>query len=384
VIPALRTYRGKVGDGEVTLFLCGDVMTGRGVDQILRRPVDPRLWEGYVRDARTYVALAEAINGPVPAPVGYDWPWGDALAALDEAAPDARIINLETSITHSHDVAPGKAVHYRMAPENIECLTAAKPDVCTLANNHVLDFGHRGLDDTLWTLRQADLASTGAGADADAARRPALLTLQRGARVIVGSAGTSSSGIPTNWAAADDRSGVQLLPDLSPTTARALAGTLLRRHRSPGDIVVASIHWGSNWGYEVPSEHVAFAHHLVDLGIDVVHGHSSHHPRPIEVYRGKLILYGCGDFIDDYEGIRGYERYRDDLRLLYLATVEAATGRLTRLRMVPMQARQLRLHHASREDAEFLRTTLTRFGERFGSRVDIARDRSLHLHLPGA
>ena len=38
-------------------------------------------------------------------------------------------------------------------------------------------------------------------------------------------------------------------------------------------------------------------------GIDVVHGHSSHHPRPIEVYQRRLILYGCGDFIDDYEGI---------------------------------------------------------------------------------
>ena len=51
-----------------------------------------------------------------------------------------------------------------------------------------------------------------------------------------------------------------------------------------------------------PSQ-IRFAHRLIDAGVDVVHGHSSHHPRPIEVYRGKLILYGCGDTIDDYEGI---------------------------------------------------------------------------------
>jgi poly-gamma-glutamate capsule biosynthesis protein CapA/YwtB (metallophosphatase superfamily) len=42
-------------------------------------------------------------------------------------------------------------------------------------------------------------------------------------------------------------------------------------------------------------------------GIDVIHGHSSHHAKPIEIYRGKLILYGCGDFLNDYEGMRAYE-----------------------------------------------------------------------------
>ena len=98
--------------------------------------------------------------------------------------------------------------------------------------------------------------------------------------------------------------------------------------REPGDVVVASIHWGSNWGYDVPATHTDFAHRLIDAGVDVVHGHSSHHPRPIEVYQGKLILYGCGDLIDDYEGIGGYQKYRDDLRLLYFATVSPGTGRM--------------------------------------------------------
>ena len=63
-------------DGLVTLFLCGDVMLGRGVDQILPHPGDPTLRQGYVRDARTYVGLAEAVNGPVPRPVDFSWPWG--------------------------------------------------------------------------------------------------------------------------------------------------------------------------------------------------------------------------------------------------------------------------------------------------------------------
>ena len=82
-----------------TIFLCGDVMTGRGIDQILPHPGDPALQESVVTDARTYVTLAERVNGPIPRPVPYAWPWGDALSVLDELEPDVRLINLETAVT---------------------------------------------------------------------------------------------------------------------------------------------------------------------------------------------------------------------------------------------------------------------------------------------
>src|SRR5215831_11172310 len=146
-------------------------MTGRGVDQILPHPGDPRLREAYVREATGYVALAEAVSGPIPRPVDPAWPWGDALAVLAEAAPDVRLINLETSITRSGEFAPGKQVHYRMNPANIGCLTVARPDVCALANNHVLDFGPSGLAETLDTLARAGLPAAGAGRNAAAARQ---------------------------------------------------------------------------------------------------------------------------------------------------------------------------------------------------------------------
>jgi Putative enzyme of poly-gamma-glutamate biosynthesis (capsule formation) len=141
-----------------------------------------------------------------------------------------------------------------------------------------------------------------------------------------------------------------------------------------GDIVVASIHWGSNWGYSVPAEQIHFAHALVDGGVDIVHGHSSHHPRPIEVYRDKLILYGCGDFIDDYEGITGYEEYRDDLRLLYFVSLAPDSGNLTALRMMPMQTRRMRLHHASPGDRAWLQGVLARISDEFGTRIDLQPD----------
>lgn len=361
----------------MTLFLCGDVMTGRGVDQILPHAGDPQLWESGARDARTYVGLAEILNGPIIRPVDFSWPWGDALQTLDRVAPDVRVINLETSITTSSDAAWGKAVLYRMAPGNLGCLTVARPDVCVLANNHILDFGTRGLEETLDVLAAAGIPAVGAGRDAIEAARPAAVTVE-GGRVIVFSFGTQSSGVPRHWAATQDRPGVDLLPNLSDATADAVADRV-RQVKKTGDIVVASIHWGSNWGYTVPADQVSFAHRLIDHGVDIVHGHSSHHPRPIEAYHGKLILYGCGDLIDDYEGIDGYEEYRGDLRLLYFASIEPGTGKLEQLRMAPMQARQLRLHRASSDDTAFLRGVLQRGSHGFGSRVALATDGMLVL-----
>ncbi|MER6331738.1 CapA family protein [Streptomyces sp. NPDC001034] len=355
----------------ITVFLAGDVMLGRGVDQILPHPGPPLLREDYLHDARDYVALAEAVNGPIPRPVDFGWPWGEALPALEAAAPDARVVNLETAVTADGAFAPGKAVHYRMHPANLPCLTAARPDVCVLANNHVLDFGPRGLEDTLTSLETAGLRTAGAGRTADTARRPAQIPLRTGGRLLVFAYGLPSSGIPGTWAATAERPGVALLTE---GAAEDLADRL-RPLRRPGDLVIVSLHWGPNWGYGVSRAETRLAHAFIDAGADLVHGHSSHHPRPLEIHRDRLVLYGCGDLVDDYEGIRGYEQYRDDLRLLYLAALDPGGGRLTGLTLVPFQARRMRLEPASPEDTAWLRTTLDTRAR--GARVERGADGTL-------
>lgn len=358
----------------ITLFLCGDVMTGRGIDQVLPHPGDATLHEGYAASALDYVRLAEKAHGPIPRPAAFDYIWGDALAEWARVRPDARIVNLETAVTRRDEWQRGKGIHYRMHPANVPCLTAAKFDCCVLANNHVLDWGYAGLAETLETLHGAGLRTAGAGRDQTEAAAPAVLTTPRG-RVLVFAFGTASSGIPPDWAAGAGTPGVNLLPDLSPATLRG-AVEQIRAAKRAGDVVVASIHWGGNWGYEGPLAHRAFARGLIDAGAaDVVHGHSSHHPLGIEVYRERPLLYGCGDFLNDYEGIAGYEAYRGDLSLMYFLKLDPARGRLLRLWMVPMQMRRFRLQHAAAQDVRWLRDRLDREARRLGrARVEDGAD----------
>src|SRR3989440_7030965 len=313
------------------LFLCGDVMTGRGIDQALPHPLNPVLYEPYVRDAREYIALAEKAHGPISRPLSFDYIWGDTLPVIEDAGVDLRIVNLETAITWSETPWPGKGIHYRMHPQNVSCLSAARIDACALANNHVLDWGYQGLSETLQTLDAAGIAHSGAGNDADEAMRPAVLSLAGKGRVLLFSFGSKTSGIPRGWKATSNSPGVNLLDDLSDETAARVCDQM-RAYQQSGDLVVASIHWGGNWGYEIPQEQIAIAHRLIEEGVAVVHGHSSHHVKGIEVFKSRLILYRCGDFLADYEGIIGYETFRGDLALMYLSVLDHDSGEVTNAR----------------------------------------------------
>lgn len=358
------------------LFLAGDVMTGRGIDQILRHPVDPQLWEPWVKSALDYVTLAERRHGPIPRGVDGAYVWGDALELLDASAPDLRIINLETSITALGDPWPGKGIHYRMHPENVDCLTAAAVDCAVQANNHALDFSYEGLADTLTALDRAGLRHAGAGEDRSGAWTPAVLPVPSG-RVIVLGVATPSSGVPEAWAAGPDQPGVAVISDLSPKAVE-LIGEIVDATAQQGDLVVLSIHWGPNWGYDVAAAQRRFAHAVIDhAGVHAIHGHSSHHPMGIEVYRDRPIIYGAGDLINDYEGISGHEEFRPDLRLLYVP--EFRDGVLTRLALFPVRTRRFRLQRSSDEERRWMAALLSREGGPLGTQVAVADGESLEV-----
>jgi poly-gamma-glutamate synthesis protein (capsule biosynthesis protein) len=99
----------------------------------------------------------------------------------------------------------------------------------------------------------------------------------------------------------------------------------------------------------------------------------------MEVYRNRLILFGCGDFLNDYEGIRGNEEFLDDLTLMYFAGVDPASADLVTLEMVPLQIRRFQLVRASSHDTDWLLQTLDQQSRRFGARVNLKPDGRLAL-----
>jgi poly-gamma-glutamate capsule biosynthesis protein CapA/YwtB (metallophosphatase superfamily) len=166
---------------------------------------------------------------------------------------------------------------------------------------------------------------------------------------------------------------------LGATSAAQIQKTVQAVKRS-GDIVIASIHWGVNWGYDIPRRHTEFAHRLIAAGgVDIVHGHSSHHVKAIEVYKNKLILYGSGDFLNDYEGIGGYEEFRADLSLMYFATLDTTSGKLLALQMTATQIKRFQIQRASATDTYWLSKTLNREGKPFGTRVRVHSNHRLSL-----
>ncbi len=358
---------------EINILLAGDVMLGRGIDQILPYPGDPKLHETWrqVGDAGVYVDLSQKRYGSIPDIRDTGYIWGDILAEIEALDPDLRLINLETAVTCQGSPWPNKRIHYRMNPRNIDVLKHAKIDFCALANNHVLDWGYAGLDETITTLDKSGIRYAGAGESIDQAGMPAILPVNGKGRIIVISMATTSSGVPVDWGAGHQRGGMNLV-DLNEFWINRIRDSIAAI-RQPGDITVASIHWGGNFGHEIHPNQRHFAHKLItESGIDLIHGHSSHHVREVELYEGKLVMYGCGDLINDYEGIPKKPEnafYEPDLGLLYFAKLSASNGKLRSLEIVPTHMQQRRLMRGNAGEARRLSDILNREGTKSGTSV---------------
>jgi poly-gamma-glutamate synthesis protein (capsule biosynthesis protein) len=185
--------------------------------------------------------------------------------------------------------------------------------------------------------------------------------------------------VPVSWAARNETPGINLLKDLSSASVQQIASQV-RRHKRPGDVAILSIHWGGNWGFKIPDAHRRFAQELIDKAdVSIVHGHSSHHPMAMENYHNRLILYGCGDFLNDYEGISGHEQFLDDLTLMYFVELDLVSGGVRRVEMVPFRIQRFQLVPASSEDTELLLHTLDRECRKVETRVIRKPDHRLAL-----
>ena len=365
------------------LFLCGDLMPARGVDQVLPFPLKrAALREACCSEALDYVRLAQRKASSEGARVERERDetqkiktprrsFDDVAGALRDAIRtrepiDLRLANLESALTSSDAFWPGKEVCYRASPENgAGLLNFLGVDAVTLANNHAMDFGVAGLLDTLDALCAANVRVAGAGRDAKEAFAPvtARVSMRYGEydeTAIVFGLCLENSGVPRAWRAGEKKPGVALVASeadlgvaleaikeasserkrnekkkriFSESTRETDTDTTERR---PIPLLVVSIHAGSNWGYEIERVTKTVARACVDAGADLVQGHSSHHARGAELYKKKLILYGCGEMLNDYEGIGDHPSFPSrafcgDLRLAYFPEVSASTGAFERM-----------------------------------------------------
>lgn len=343
-------------------------MIGRGIDQILPYSCKPEIHEPYVKNAREYVRMAEIKNGEIPEKVNFEYIWGDSLEIIEREKFDLNLVNLETALTESEIFWRNKEIHYRCNPKNIEVLKAFRINCCNIANNHILDWDYKGLSDTLNSLRNSGIEFTGAGKNLEECYEPAKIYLKDGRKIIVLGVGSISSGIPKEWGATDEKPGVLLLESLKNPVS--VISKIIRRNKEEGDLAILSIHWGENWGFQIHNWQKRFAKKLIkESGVDVIHGHSSHHFKGFEIFNEKLILYGCGDFINDYEGIPPFSNFRDDLTFLYNAKIDN-DGNISELQLIPFKIERMRLRKVNEEEFKIMHEILIEEERKFNLNVE--------------
>ncbi|KAJ6113417.1 Capsule synthesis protein CapA [Penicillium sp. IBT 18751x] len=348
-----------------TLTFTGDVMLARLIDQLYPTHIhDPSSAATANHFRETCLTLSTGTYNPSS-------PWGTTLPLLRNS--EITLINLETAATTSPTPWPGKAFNYRMHPANLApILRAANVGYVGLANNHTLDFGVEGLLETIRTVERTRIPFAGAGESTEEARRPAVLKSGqegRGFEVLV----YAAADHPREWGDVD---GFHLIDYTFETRKRLKELLMSGGARSKPALKVFSVHWGPNYTWEPGEKIRGLAHFLVDeCEVDIVHGHSSHHVQGVEVYRGKLIIYGCGDFVDDYVV---HDEYRNDLGALWRVNIkeeELGNGKgklvLDRLEIFPTRIERFRamLLGVDNEDHEWVRRKVSILSMELGTLV---------------
>src|SRR5918993_2119097 len=257
--------------------------------------------------------------------------------------------------------AHAKVFHCRASPAAVEVLKAARVDVCSLANNHTLDFEERGLLDTMEHLKAAGIRHAGAGLDREEAARPALLTPRSDRPSRVALLAFTDNEPP--FAARPDRPGTNYLPvSLEPEVLSRVEAAVTAAREAGADTVVFSNHWGPNMVQRPSTLFRRFARAVIERGVDVFYGHSAHVFQGVEIYRGKPILYDTGDFIDDYAVD---PKLHNDWSFFFQVSI--AGGRVERSDLVPVKLTYARVDLALGGEQETILDLMERLSAEMGT-----------------
>ncbi|NGX60311.1 MAG: putative polyglutamine synthesis accessory protein [Chlamydiae bacterium] len=253
--------------------------------------------------------------------------WGDLHPVLRKM--DCNLVNLETTLTHSEKLRP-KVFNFKADPEKVAVLTEGPIHVVNLANNHILDFSEEGLLETLQTLDRAKILHVGAGKDLPHAKASCIIE-KKGIKI--GFLGCTDN--EPSWKAKSSHPGTNYIEVGDLDSLRTSIAAL----RMQVDLLILSIHWGPNMRKKPPANFRIFAHEIIDLGVDILHGHSAHIFQGVEIYKKKLILYDTGDFVDDYavDPI-----LRNDRSFFFI--VKAKKQKLISLRMIPVNVAECQVN----------------------------------------
>lgn len=244
--------------------------------------------------------------------------WGDLHPILRHT--DLNIVNLETALTRSDKIVT-KRFNFKADPEKVHVLLQGPIHAVNLANNHILDFSEEGLSETIRILDQASIQHVGAGIDLAHAKSPIIIE-KKGMRI--GLLGCTDN--EPSWEAASKKAGTYFLSINDPASIRESIRSL-RKHT---DLLILSIHWGPNMKKEPLPEYRKLSREFIDLGVDIVHGHSAHVFQGVEIYKNKAILFDTGDLVDDYAID---PELRNDRSFFFI--VEADMKGLRKIRLIP-------------------------------------------------
>ena len=225
---------------------------------------------------------------------------GDDLANCIDSAyikrmndADVMWINNEFCYSNQGSPIPGKAYTFCAAPENVSILKELGVDIVGLANNHVYDFGPEAFADTLATLRGAEIAYVGAGADIKEASAPVYVDVD-GYKIAYVAATRAEKNIKTPEAT-ETSGGVFRCYDNTDYIEK------IKEAKANADYVIALPHWGTEHSTILETAQTDGAKEYIDAGADAVIGAHTHCLQGMDFYNGKPIIYSLGNFwFDDY------------------------------------------------------------------------------------
>jgi len=315
----MQPLENEVNKNIVTIGFMGDVMLGRLVNETIKTE-------------------------------GYEYPWGNLLNVVKEN--NINIINLETTFTTSEKKIP-KVFNFKSDPQNAEVLKKANITVANMANNHSLDFSSEGFFDTIQALDNADILHVGAGKNQEEAKK-AVIIQQNDLKIgIIG----YTDNEPT-WLATKEKAGTNYVKvgDIEKIKKD------IQEVRNKVDILIATIHWGPNMRSKPSPDFINFAHQMIDVGIDIIHGHSAHVTQGIEIYKNKIIMYDTGDFVDDYAVDSDL---RNDLSFLFKIAIE--NKKIKEVNLIPVKIGNMQVNIAVGNDKKLIVDRMIKFSKELGT-----------------